>query len=97
MKTSHIQLKSSASKFSGFTSGGLFDFTSRQKVSASSHPAHHPGSSLVNSFPLSPSLGTNLSTEVRNVRVGALILPQHLFSGFGGKVCYNIFFVKVLF
>lgn len=83
MNTSHIQLSSSASKISSFTSGGLFDFASHQNMSPSSHPSHHPGSSLVNSFPLSPSLGTNLSTEVRNVRVGVLIspvlmLPKHL-------------------
>lgn len=67
MNASHIPLSSSASKISSFTSGGLFDFTSHQNMSPSSRPSHHPSSSLVNSFPLSPSLGTNLSTEVRNV------------------------------
>jgi hypothetical protein len=73
MNTSHMQLSSSASKISSFTSGGLFDFTSHQNMSPSSRPSHHPGSSLVNSFPLSPSLGTNLSTEVRNIRIGTVV------------------------
>ncbi|XP_033610946.1 RING finger protein unkempt homolog isoform X2 [Cryptotermes secundus] len=63
MNTSHMQLSSSASKISSFTSAGLFDFSSHQNMSPSSRTSHHPGSSLVNSFPLSPSLGTNLSTE----------------------------------
>ncbi|KAJ9578701.1 hypothetical protein L9F63_005063, partial [Diploptera punctata] len=58
MNTSHMQLSSSASKINSFTSGGLFDFTS-QNMSPSSRSTHHPGSLLVNSFPLSPSLGTN--------------------------------------
>lgn len=69
MNTSHIQLSSSASKISSFTSGGLFDFTSHQNMSPSSRPSHHPSSSLVNSFPLSPSLGTNLSTELHMQRL----------------------------
>jgi hypothetical protein len=68
MNSSHIQLSSSASKISSFTSAGLFDFSSHQNMSPSSRPPHHHGSSLVNSFPLSPSLGTNLSPEVRNVK-----------------------------
>jgi len=69
MNASHIQLSSSASKISSFTSGGLFDFTSHQNMSPSSRPSHHPSSSLVNSFPLSPSLGTNLSTELHMQRL----------------------------
>ncbi|GFG31266.1 hypothetical protein Cfor_03270 [Coptotermes formosanus] len=69
MNTSHIQLSSSASKIGSFSSGGLFDFASHQNMSPSSHPSHHPSSSLVNSFPLSPSLGTNLSTELHMQRL----------------------------
>ncbi|XP_069691291.1 RING finger protein unkempt [Periplaneta americana] len=65
MNASHIQLSSSASKISSFTSGGLFDFGSHQNMSPSSRP--HPGSSLVNSFPLSPSLGSNISNEMQRL------------------------------
>lgn len=63
----HMQLSNSATKISSFTSSGsLFDFSSHQNMSPSSR-VNHNSSSLLNSFPLSSSIGTNITNEMQRI------------------------------
>nr|CAD7396093.1 unnamed protein product [Timema poppensis] len=79
INASRMHLSSSASKIGSFNSGGLFDFTTHQKMSPSNH-TQHASSSLVNSFSMSPSIETNLSSLGTNLSNDVQRLCEELAS-----------------
>nr|CAD7256837.1 unnamed protein product [Timema shepardi] len=79
INASRMHLSSSASKIGSFNSGGLFDLTTHQKMSPSNH-TQHASSSLVNSFSMSPSIETNLSSLGTNLSNDVQRLCEELAS-----------------